>query len=163
MGSSLKGIFVEKSVLKSKVFRSLNNTSMVVYFDFLMKRKMGPPVGKQGRSGVWQILNNGEIEYTYSEAENNKGISRQSFANALTELVEKGFIDITHAGQGGTKGDKSLYAISERWKYFETAKFIKKTRAKDTRQGRGFAVVHQREREKQKKKVKKPIKRRQLI
>jgi DNA-binding PadR family transcriptional regulator len=65
---------------------------------------------------------------------------------AITELTEKGFIDITHSGSGGVKGDKSKYAISERWRDWGTDRFIEKTRKKDTRQGRGFAAIWKRRR-----------------
>jgi len=90
------------------------------------------------RNTEWVIKNNGELVYTYTEAL-QKGISRTKFKKALKELVEKGFIDIAHKGNGGVKGDYSLYGVSERWKDFGTDKFIFKTMKKDNRQGRGFA------------------------
>ena len=83
------------------------------------------------------ILNNGEIEYCYSEAE-KKGIPRPSFMRNLDMLIEYGFLDITHSGSGGKKGDKSLYAISDRWRDYGTDNFVPSSRPKDLRQGRGF-------------------------
>ena len=70
----------------------------------------------------------------------------ERFMRAITELVDKGFIDIIHSGSGGIKGDKSKYAISERWRKWETELFVKKTRLKDNRGGRGFAVYWKKKR-----------------
>ncbi|MBW2709179.1 MAG: hypothetical protein JRD04_07860 [Deltaproteobacteria bacterium] len=83
------------------------------------------------------ILNNGELEYTYSEAE-KRGLPRATFMRAIDTLIEHGFLDISHSGGGGKKGDKSLYAISDRWLLFGTENFIPAKRSKDNRQGRGF-------------------------
>jgi hypothetical protein len=131
-------IVIEKGLLKSKVFRSLSGTTKNVYFDFKMKCLMTKTKARPGRKTEIVILNNGKIEYTYSEAE-KKGIPRSTFMNCLDMLIAKGFIDIAHSGSGGVKGDKSKYAISERWRTWGTEKFEKKTRPKDTRSGRGFA------------------------
>lgn len=131
-------LYFERDLLKSNVFRSLTKVSILVYQDFRMKCKVQLNKTKPGRQDTWIIINNGEIEYTYSEAE-KKGIPRSSFMRAITELTKKGFIDVSHSGSGGVKGDKSKYAISERWRDWGTDKFLKKTRPKDTRKGRGFA------------------------
>jgi hypothetical protein len=69
-----KKIWVEKGLLRSSVFRSLNKWSLLVYFDFLSKRQM-EPVKRSKRSDDWFIKNNGEIVYPYSKAE-HKGIGR---------------------------------------------------------------------------------------
>jgi len=134
-----KGIRIDKKVLNSEVFRSLSKTAMLIYLDFLQKRKMQKIKGSPRRSDGWIIINNGEIEYTYSEAE-KRGISRSRFMRALDGLIGKGFIDVAHSGSGGMKGDKSKYAISERWREWGTDNFINKTRPRDTRGGRGFGV-----------------------
>jgi hypothetical protein len=130
-------IVIERELLNSKVFRSLRATAKDVYFDFRMKCRIGKTKARPGRKSERVILNNGEIEYCYSEAE-KKGIPRSTFMRALDELIAKGFIDVTHSGSGGKKGDKSKYAISDRWREWSTDKFIEKCRPKDTRIGRGF-------------------------
>ena len=135
-------VVVEKSLLKSAPFRDLSKIAKNVLFDFLMKRTMQKAKGKPGRSDGWYVKNNGEIEYTYSEAE-KKGISRSSFMRAIDKLVENGFIEIAHSGSGGMKGDKSLYAMSERWRSWGTNDFVQKHRKKDTRSGRGFRKGHE--------------------
>ena len=95
----------------------------------------------------WVIINNGHIEYTYSEAE-KKGVTRPRFMRAIDELVEKGFIDISHNGAGGLKGDKSLYSISDRWRHYDTDEYIPKSRPKDNRSGRGWKRYHDKRKEK---------------
>lgn len=130
-------IVIERELLNSKVFRSPRATAKDVYFDFRMKCRIRKTKARPGRKSERVILNNGEIEYCYSEAE-KKGIPRSTFMRALDELIAKGFIDVTHSGSGGKKGDKSKYAISDRWSEWGTDKFIGKCRPKDNRRGRGF-------------------------
>jgi DNA-binding PadR family transcriptional regulator len=69
-----------------------------------------------------RILNNGEIEFTYEEAEQQYGITAGRFVRAIDELVEKGFIDIPETGMGVHKV-KTYYGISERWRDYETSSF----------------------------------------
>lgn len=131
-------IVVERDLLKSAAFRQLNGTAKTVYFDFLMKRRLSKPYfPKSGRKKVRDILNNGEIEYCYSEAE-KRGIPGTSFMRAIDSLVGCGLINIAHSGNGGRKGDKNLYAISDRFEKWETDAFVPAIRPKDTRRGRGF-------------------------
>jgi hypothetical protein len=140
-------IVVDKDVLNSKAFSSLRKGStIIVYIDFLQKRKLFDAKTKRGKKR-WVIVNNGEIEYTYSEAKKKRGFTKPRFHAAIKELVEKGLIDITHAG-GGYDGDKSLYAISDRWKKYGTPEFESVTMQKDTRQARGFSTVHERNKQK---------------
>ena len=130
-------IVVQRDLLKSKVFRQLNGTAKTVYFDFLMKCRVKGRTPKEGRKKVRDILNNGEIEYSYSEAEKRE-IHTTPFMKAIDNLIKYGFIDIEHPGSGGRKGDKTLYAISDRWEKWGTDAFRHTVRAKDTRKGRGF-------------------------
>jgi len=151
---SSEGIFIDKALLRSEAFRSLRNRSMLIYLDFLNKRRMSKIKGKEGRKVRWSVSNNGDITYPYSEAE-HKGISRQQFSRDVTELIDKGFVDINHQGSGGKKGDQTTYIISDRWKKYETPDFQPplKQRIKDSRQGRGWAAYHA----KKKKSVSKTI------
>jgi len=134
-------IWFERKHLRSKAFRNLSRVSILVYLDFLRKRKRQEIKANAGRKGGWITANNGEIVYTYKEAE-GRGIGRRSFRNAIDELIEKGFIDIAHQGSGGRKGDVTLYSLSERWKDYGTDKFIEAPkRVPDRRKGRGFAAI----------------------
>jgi len=95
------------------------------------------------RSAEWIIKNNGDIVYPYLEAE-KKGIGRREYRNAIDELIEKGFLDITHQGSGGRSSDMSRYFIDDRWKNYGTAAFLpaKNPRKKDSRKGVGWSAYH---------------------
>jgi hypothetical protein len=123
-------MLVERKMVKSSVFQSLSGTSKTVLMLFLYRRQYSK-LGRKGK-GPWVLTNNGEIIFTYQEALTKWGITKSRFARALDELIEKGFININHLG-GGMVKDTSTYFISERWKDYGTAQFIKKSRPKDTR------------------------------
>jgi len=115
-------IYFQKVVLESPAFRSLSKWAMLVYLDFLAKREMVSAGQCKGKK-FWMILNNGDIQYPYSEAEEN-GIGRREFRNAIDELQRKGLIDITHRGKGGRKpadgyGDSTKFLIDDRWIEFD--------------------------------------------
>ncbi len=137
-----KSIWLDKNLLRSSAFRSLKKWSLLVYLDLLRKRQM-EQIKKAKRSDEWIIRNNGEIVYPYSEAE-NKGIGRREFRNAIDELIEKGFLDITHQGSGGRSGDMSKYSLDDRWIKHGTSSFCptKNPRKKDSRGGRGWSAYH---------------------
>jgi hypothetical protein len=98
---------------------------------------------RKKRSAEWLIKNNGDIVYPYLEAE-KKGVGRREFRNAIDELIDKGFIDITHQGSGGRGSDMTTYLIDVRWKDYGTAVFraAKKPRKKDQRKGVGWSAFH---------------------
>jgi hypothetical protein len=133
---SSNGMFIPRRMHRNPAFRKLNPSSTFVLFEFLYRRKVTQVPTKVGRGKEWIISNNGEIFFTYDEAENNFGIPRSTFRRAIDQLVDLGFIDITHHG-GGMMKDASKYAISERWEEYGKKEFLKKTRPKDTR-GLGF-------------------------
>ena len=134
--ASSNGMFIHRRMHRNPAFRKLNPSSTFVLFEFLYRRKVTQVPTKVGRGKEWIISNNGEIFFTYDEAENNFGIPRSTFRRAIDQLVDLGFIDITHHG-GGMMKDASKYAISERWEEYGKKEFLKKTRPKDTR-GLGF-------------------------
>ena len=103
-------------------------------------------VKNRKRSAEWVIRNNGDIVYPYLEAE-KKGIGRREFRNAIDELIEKGFIDITHQGSGGRARDMTTYFIDDRWKDYGTAMFrpASNPRKKDSRKGVGWSLFHSKE------------------
>jgi hypothetical protein len=104
-----------KDLRESNAFRGLTKTALLVLFDFYAKRRT-KGTGKRAK-----MINNGELVYTYKEAE-KRGISRASFQRALTQLVERGFIDVTFTGAGLYKS-ASLYALSDRWHAWGTDAF----------------------------------------
>jgi len=113
---------LEKDLIRSNAFRSLakHGTAIIILMDFMLKRQMENGGTKKAPS--WYIANNGKITYCFSEAE-KKGITRPAFCRNRDILIERGFIDIVHNGCGGRKGDKTLYAISFRWKALLSHKF----------------------------------------
>ena len=127
-------IVIDADLVTSKVFLKLKGVAPKVFLLFLRRRKM-TKVGKKGKE-KWVISNNGEIVFPYAEAKEKFGITPPRFQRALDQLVEHGFIDITHSG-GGMLRDISKYSISSRWMDYGTSKFIEKQRPKDTR-GLGF-------------------------
>jgi hypothetical protein len=124
-------MFVSRSVITSQAFLSLRTAAACqVYMIFLNKCKYEKAQMKPGkRDKVWTHTNNGELQFTYKEAEEKWGIKEGKFMRAIEQLVEVGLLDITKPGFG-LQGDVSLYAISDRWEKFGTDAFVHKDRPK---------------------------------
>ena len=108
---------------KSKAYRSLRTpTAYFVLGIFMTKRKLA----KGGRKGKerWDIMNNGEVVFTYREAKNKYCISAGAFRNAIDELREKGFIDIAKTGMGVHKVT-TFFSIGDRWKLYGMPEYEK--------------------------------------
>ncbi len=155
-------IYITRSVLFSDALWTLGRAAILVYLVFLSKREMI----FTGRSPKkkWVCVNNGEIVFPYSEAENDYKIGRKTFRNAIDELQLKGFIDLTHQGKGGRPpinggGDMSTYWIDDRWEEYGTDDFRppRNPRVKDTRQDRGWYLYNKTQREKNRLKEKFPV------
>ena len=138
--SKNKNFWIEKEMIPSPAFNKLNGRSMKVLLLFLIRRQWK----QAGRKGKWYTTNDGQIVFPYKEAKKKFKIPKSSFARAIDSLVEYGFIDIAHLG-GGLIGDCTRYFISNRWKYYDTDRFIQKKRPKDTR-GFGFTAKNWAER-----------------
>ena len=132
-------MFVSRSMITSKAFLALRTAAACqVFMIFLGKCRMEKVQTRpMRREKEWTITNNGEIQFTYKEAENKCGISTGKFLRAIEELVRVGLIDIAKSGFGLHK-DITLYAISDRWEKFGTDEFVVKERPKRTQQI-GFA------------------------
>jgi hypothetical protein len=147
-----RGVYLESKLFDSKAYKSLTKAQMRIFYEFMLKRRFG-----KVRSEKKPIpLNNGDITFTYAEAE-RLGYPRPTFQRALDKLIEVGLIDITYQGIGGIvtdngkiKGEPTLFAISERWQDYGADNFVKKKRKKDTRKGRGWTVYHERKRNEKK-------------
>jgi len=135
-------IWIDKDLLRSEAFRSLKGKSWIVYLDFLRKRQWQKTKHKS-RSDSFLITNNGEITYSYKEAE-MKGISKDQFRNAIDELQGKGFLDIQEYGSGGHDRKQTKYIIDERWRKFGTHQFSppRNPRKKNNKDGQGWAAYH---------------------
>ncbi len=124
-------MFVSRSVITSKAFLSLRTAAACkVYFIFLSKCRWEKLKTRPMRSEKeWRITNNGEIQFSYKEAEEKWGILSGRFTRAIDEMIRVGLIDIVKTGFGLYK-DVSLYAISDRWEKFGTDEFVVKKRQK---------------------------------
>ena len=121
-GAKNVNIWFEKQLINSKAFVELNTaTAHKVLAIFFTKRQYEPD--GIGRWKKWAIKNNGEIIFTYKEAKKKLGVrSDRTFAKAIDELREKGFIDIASTGMGVHKV-VTLYSISDRWKLYGTPEY----------------------------------------
>ena len=123
-------LFVSREMyVYSELFWSMPKTAIRVYTIFRNKCVVEKIKARPGVSEAWIIKNNGEIQFTYREAKDKFGIHHSAFTRAIDSLVETGFIDLDHQGQG-TRGDNSRYAISNRWMDFGTNEFKVRTRTK---------------------------------
>lgn len=114
-------LMMESELFESEVYRSLTGKQLWVLGRFYQKIKRPSRIGRIAKFRLNEILNNGEIIFTYSEAE-AFGISRKTFFNALLVLEKKGFIDKTR--QGNPYGKiPSLFSISDRWKKYGQSDF----------------------------------------
>ena len=118
--SSLNKLFVDKRLPTSKAFLSLSASAIKALFIFYRKRRFEKHKGKPGKRD-YVFVNNGQLVFPYNESM-KYGFTRTSFLKALRDLIEKGFLDITHRG-GGLEGDVSLYKLSDRWLKYDTAEF----------------------------------------
>ena len=132
-------MFVSRKVITSKAFLDLKTAaSCQVYLIFLSKCRVEKVQTRpMSREKEWQVTNNGEIQFTYIEAESYYGISAGKFTRAIDENIRVGLIDIAKTGLGLHK-DVTLYAISDRWEKFGTDEFVVMKRPKRKQQF-GFA------------------------
>ena len=129
-------LWTDKALIESEAFRGLTKTSILVLLDFHAKKQV------KGGGKRWQVLNNGELVYSYREAQ-RRGISSTAFMHAIDHLIERGFLFVAEQG-GGLKGHTSKYGLSSDWRQYGTAAFKTRTRKKRRRQypESGFQLGH---------------------
>ena len=136
-------ILLEREVVFSPAWRDLNPANAVrVYIDFLSRRRFEKTKSSRKSKAKWKFVNNGEIVYTYGEAE-ELGMSNSAFKRAIDSLIDHGFLDIQETGMGIFKYN-TRYWISERWKQWGTEAFVERSRPKRNRwrPGIGFQPGH---------------------
>jgi len=122
-------MFFDKRLLKYHPFVELSGTAKLVYLVFRERCRM------EQMNDEWEITNNGQLVFSYSEADKKYGISRPAFARAISKLVLASLIYIAKSG-GGTTGDFSKYGMSDEWQKVGTADFKPSCpRPIDTRNG----------------------------
>jgi len=115
-------VYVGREVITSDAFLSLSGKSPQVLLIFFTKRQVQKLKRPGPRGERFRVVNNGELVFTYREAEKRHGLSSKVFCHAIDELVRVGFLDITKHG-GGLEGDCTRYALSERWRDYGTSAF----------------------------------------
>lgn len=129
-----KVVVMERELINSKAYLALKGISPQLLLLFYGRRRM-ERIGRRGRK-KWVCTNAAEIAFTYSEAKDRFGITNSRFTRGIDNLVDKGFIDIEHHG-GTHNHDKTIYAISNRWKKYGEPDFKTSERQKDPIQ-RGY-------------------------
>ena len=136
-----KGIYLPSEVIDSPAFRDLNGTQIKILLEFLLRRHIKGKAGPHW-SLASRVTNNGDITFTYDEAE-RMGYNRVSFSAALDKLTDNGFIDVVQSSKGLHRA-KSYYAISDRWRPWGTGLFVEKPRPKRKEPNRhGFQLGHE--------------------
>ena len=133
----LPGIYLESEVLASAAFAELNLNGIRVLLRFYQKRHFSSKKGRNGRRSR-EILNNGQIVFPYTEAE-EMGIHKSSYTRAIDTVLALGFIDIAHSGEGLYRS-ATLYAVSDRWRKWGTPDFVEARRPRRRRAPRGFVL-----------------------
>ena len=129
-----KNIWVAREMITSQAYLTLPGTAAKVLMWFLARRQYSKYERKD--SVHWVNHNNGDIFFTYAEAQRKFGLNSTTFRRAIDNLIKFGFIDINHHG-GGMVNDATTYYISDRWRDYGTDEYKEERRRKDTR-GLGF-------------------------
>lgn len=102
-------LVLDRKILSSHAYRKLSPAAKCVLFEFYAR------LTTEKVNGKWIITNNGKIHMTYESMQEMGFKSKSTCSKIITELVEQGFIFITHTGSK-IRGDKSLYALINLWK-----------------------------------------------
>ena len=129
-------LWTNLDLLKSEAFRSLSRGAMLLLHDVYAKKRV------KGKGNRRQMLNNGEITFTYAEAE-KMGYPRASFMRYRDELIAHGFLKITETGAGLYKSS-NLYALSNEWRRYGRPDFSPQKRESRARRYPGFTEGHPR-------------------
>jgi len=128
-----KIIVIEQDLLFSQAYLELSGAAAKVLCWFLVRRQL-----KWDKAADdYRCTNNGKIVFPYREAEERFRLLKNKFTRALDDLIKKGFLDINHHG-GGVLRDPTTYFISERWREYGSANFIKKSRSTKNTRKTGF-------------------------
>ena len=133
-----KGTFIEKDIIKSKAYLNLGGIAPQLLTMVLYKRRMSEIKVGKGRKKQWICTNGDSLNITYPEMR-RYGITQPRLTRAIDQLLEKGFISLIHQG-GGIKGDKSTYALSDKYRLWQPG-ICFETRPREYVQ-RGFRGKH---------------------
>ena len=110
--------WTERDLLKSAAYLALPFSARAALPHFYAKCQYEKVGGR--RSKEFKHTNNGELVFTYKEAE-ALGFARPTFSKVLAELQNKGFIKLTLRGFGGVGEVRasSQFALSPDWKLWK--------------------------------------------
>ena len=135
---SCSAVVLKPAMITSPAWWSLSGTAIKVFLILRTKWVMRPAQTKRGRrSHDYVPINNGQLTFTYREAKTRYGITAPRFDRALTELVRTGFVDVSEPGSGLYRMT-TKFAISERWRLYDTPDFVEAERPKAAIRGCGF-------------------------
>jgi hypothetical protein len=115
MGTFKQGTYIEKRMFESRAFLALRGSAPQLLILFLGRRSFDRVGKKQNKK--YECTNSDSISFTYIEAQKKYGFSKHTFRRAIDDLLAKGFIEVKHSG-GAYKRDKSLYALSVKWTFW---------------------------------------------
>jgi hypothetical protein len=114
-------IRVGHDLLHSRAYRSLKYGPALKVLNWCHE-KLRFKVDKKRRGFArYQIVNDGEFTFPYSEAL-LRGLSSNQFSRALKDLYGFGFIDVKQFGSGMLE-DPTIFTLSNRWQNFQKPNF----------------------------------------
>jgi hypothetical protein len=116
-----QGVFFDREIFESPAFWELSGSCIRVLCIFYLKRRLPEKSYRKKFKGMKQdtILNNGEIVFTYKEAEHKYRISKSTFERCLKKLQEVGFIEV-HIPGGNNLPAK--YKLVNYWQMYPSVK-----------------------------------------
>jgi hypothetical protein len=142
-GSLYGGTFIKREVYLSPAWKSLSKNGLKAFMAFYDARIMAQPKGKKGDKGGDHVcVNKDNLGVTHGNFE-RFGIPRGKVSAAISECMAKGFIELRHSG-GNQRGDRNIYALSEKWRYWKPGSGpcqVREKREKHGYQGRGLGAV----------------------
>ena len=99
-----KGCFYRNELWFSPAYQSLSISSR----DLL--QCLVTEINKVKVKRDWKSFRNGELSFTEPDYIKLTGRSKQTYINARNQLIETGFIKMTHRG-GNCRGDRAMYLV----------------------------------------------------
>jgi len=125
------GTWVERDLFTGRAFLSLRGVAPQLLINILGKRDRQKVIDRKGKKDhAWVNLNN--LTMTYKELL-AMGVSQPRATRGFDELLAKGFLTIIKKG-GAYQKDKTVYGLSEKWRFWEPGEVIE-TRDADVRRG----------------------------
>jgi hypothetical protein len=113
-------IRMEFALLHSTVYRKLDYAPALKVLNWFHEKRTIDVDKKRRGAKRYKVLVQ-DVSFTYAEAA-LRGLDHKKFNRALRELHVHGFIDVIYLGSGKQR-DYSRYALSDRWRTFNTNDF----------------------------------------